>query len=307
MALIILGGKNVRVEFKFDKKDFVDMIKKMAVPLSDRRESFLYPTIYPMFIPENKEKHNNAMFEWIIKSEVTTWVRVSYERNTGLTESFRIPINVANTLRALALKAFKERDEVFFIHDSDRGIQIITDGVRDVQNVIDSVRHKSTRYEMPITGEQPESNVYEGLPVEHDPDTEVIMFKGGTLKPDISGSCDTESLKELFADTKTVNSDKVKAINNVYHFKINEDLRSIEAFTDKKDTKSDSVMYKTCIASDIKGHGELHYSSLLEEVIGVLSSDPFKFYTIDCGPLWIMQNTDKTKVRYLVPPAARSK
>jgi hypothetical protein len=297
-----MGVKNVKVEFKFNKKNFIEMIKMMAIPSNGKNDSFISPMIYPMFIPANKEKQNNAMFEWIIKAEVIIWVRASYELNIGLKDPFRIPINVEKTLKALSLKAFKDRDEVFFIHDDDKGIQIITDGSRNTQNIAEGIREKSTRFDMFLSSEEPVKNVFQGFPGKLEPETEVIQFYDGKTKPSISGSCDKDFLAELFDDTKKIISEKEKRSGIVYHFIIDEDSHSIKVSTEG----IDGFFNKIYFVNDVIGHGELHYKSLFEDVIGVLSSDPFKFYAIDKGPMWIMQDTAKTKVRYLIPIPAIS-
>jgi hypothetical protein len=296
------GGQNVRFEFKFNKKDFINMIKIMAIPLEEGEGPFLHTMIYPMFIPANTEKNNKAIFEWISKEDVTTWVRAPYEQHSEINEPVRIPINVEKTLKVLALKSFEDRDEVFFIHDEDKSIQIITDGVPNTQKTLECVREKSTRFDMLLSSEKPGNNVYKGFPYDLEPKTEVILFHGGKIKPNLSGSCDTKFLKALFDDIKKIKSKKETESGIVYRFTIDEDSHSIKVSTEG----IDGFFYRIYFADDVKGHGDLYFSNLFEDFMGVLSSDPFKFYTIEKGPLWVIQDTKKTKVRYLIPPAAFS-
>lgn len=281
----------MKLELKFDKNKFVDMIKKMAVPQSYSNKGFLYPTIFPKFIPVyNKDsKYINSMFEWIVQSDVTTWVRVEYERYPGLIDPIRIPIEVQNILTVI--KNFTDKDEIFFIHDSELGIQTITDNV--------------TFIDMPMIGVEPGNNVHEGYPGNLEPETEIIIFKDNTIKPDISGSCDVKFLQKLFITIKNVCPTK-KDTNRVYNFTVDGDRHLIEAYTNTENIKTGNVVSKIYTENSIKGHGKLHYTEFLEGIVDILSPGLFKFYTINCGPLWIMQDTENMKVRYLIPPAAES-
>lgn len=281
-------GACMKLELKFDRNKFIDMIKKMAVPQSHSNKGFLYPVIYPKFIPVYKDdEYINSMLEWIAQSpDVTTWVRAEYERYPRLIDPIRIPIEVQNILTVL--KIFTEKDEIFFIHDSDLCIQTITDNV--------------TCIDMPIIGVEPGGNVHEGYPGNLEPKTEIIIFRDNTIKPDISGSCDVKFLQKLFMTIKNVCSKNDD--NRVYNFTVNGDDHQIVAYTNKENIKIGNVVSKIFTENSIEGHGELHYTEFLENVVDVLSPGPFKFYTINRGPLWIMQETENTKVRYLIPPAA---
>jgi hypothetical protein len=279
----------MELELKFDKNKFIDMIKKMAVPQNNSNKRFLYPIIYPKFIPVyNKDKkYINSMLEWIAQSpDVTTWVRVEYERYPQLTDPIRIPIDVQNILTVL--KNFTDKDEIFFIHDSELGIQTITDNI--------------TCIDMPIIGVEPGINVHDGYPGNLEQETEIIVFKNNMIKPDILGSCDVKFLHKLFITVK--NACPKNDENRVYNFAVDGDRHLIEAYTNKENIKIGNVVSKKYTENSIEGHGKLHYTEFLENVVDVLSPDLFKFYTINCGPLWIMQDTENMKVRYLIPPAA---
>ena len=53
--------------------------------------------------------------------------------------------------------------------------------------------------------------------------------------------------------------------------------------------------------ANVKGSGELHYTSGFAEVVNLLSGE-IDFYAVDNGPLWIMQDTNQMKLRYLIAP-----
>jgi hypothetical protein len=216
----------MKIELKFDKNQFTDMIKKMAVPRNNANKGYHYPIIYPKFIPVYKNnKYINSMLEWIVQSEMTTWVRVEYERCPKLTAPIRIPIDVENTLKAL--KNFTDKDEVFFIHDSDEEIQTITDNI--------------TFINMPIIGEEQGSNVYDAYPGHIEPETEIIIFRDNTMKPDIAGSCDVKFLQKLFTTIKNV---CLKDDNIVYNFIVDGDSHQIIAYTNKENIKTENVVTK---------------------------------------------------------------
>lgn len=285
----------MEIELKFDRDKFIDMIKKMAVPKGNSKKGFFYPYIYPRFIPVyEKGKNVTSMLEWIIKSDVTTWVRMEYDRNlwisnfencSDLIDPIRIPIDVENMLKVL--KNFTEKDYIIFIHDTDENIQTITDNV--------------TWIDMPVISEEPDDTVYDSYPGNLEPETEIIVFRDNTVKSDISGTLDVKFLQKLFATIKNVCP---KDDNRVYNFRVDGDSHQIEAYTNEENLKTGNVVSKIYEEISIEGNGELHCSEFLENVIDVLSPGTFDFYTIDCGPLWIMQETENMKVRYLIPPAA---
>jgi len=155
---------------------------------------------------------------------------------------------------------------------------------------------------MPVISDEPDDTVvHDGYPGNLEPETEIIVFRDNTMKPDISGSLDVKFLQKLFATIKTVCP---KDNNRVYNFRVDGGSHLIEAYTNEEDLKTGNVVSKIYEEISIEGYGELHYSEFLENVIDVLSPDTFNFYAINCGPLWIMQETENMKVRYLIPPAA---
>lgn len=274
-------------QLKFDRDELIDMIKKMAVPTNNSSKGFLYDVIYPKFIPVYKDgKYVNSMLEWIAQSpDVTTWVRMEYERYPKYLSPIRIPIDVKNILKVL--KNFTDANKIFFVHNFDSNIQTITDNI--------------TQIHMPVNGEEPGKNVYEGYPGFLEPETEIIIFKKNTIRPDISGSFNVKSLQKLFTIVKTVCS---KKDDRVYNFEVDGDRHLIKVYTNQENIKTGNIVSRLYSENSIEGHGELHYDDFLEDVVNVLSPSHFKFYTINCGPLWIMQDTENMKVRYLIPPAA---
>lgn len=275
----------MKVELEFDRTIFVDMIKKMAIPRSNSKKGFLFPIIYPRIIPIFEEgKRNEAMLEWIALSpDVLSWVRVKYEKYTGLAEPFRIPIDVENMLKAL--KEFNDAKEVIFTHDDDEGIQTITDNVLSL--------------DLPIIGAEPGENVYDAYPGNYEPETEIVLLKDGTVKPDISGLCDVKFLQTLFLTIKNLSSKNERDI--VYNFLVDGEHHQIEAYTNQENLKTGIVVSKIYTDNTITGHGDLHYNEYLENVVNVLSPGLFEFYAIHHESIWIMQNNSRAKVRYLVP------
>lgn len=280
-------------ELQFTKSDLVDWITKMAVPIKGKRgkQTFHYPKIFPMIKP-SEYNDKGGMLEWIVKSEVTTWVRVKYPHQiTGLTKPTRISINVEQMLNWL--KMFSSYDTIRFIHDEDNGIDILKNDRWD----------NSTEIELPICYDAPDPKiVFDGFPGALEPETEIILFKQGSLKPNISGSCDVSFIKEVVKIANDFNSKPMEWERQAaYNFLIDGELRQIKSVVV---TAKQDVIIRSIIRSDIEGSGELRYTSVLADVINTLSGT-FKFYTVNRGPLWIMKDTEKTKMRYLVLPAQR--
>jgi hypothetical protein len=154
----------------------------------------------------------------------------------------------------------------------------------------------------------------ERLPYKLEDDTEIILFLNGQLKPNISGSCDVKIFKDLvknaIANKKIELSDikerslkkKIKDEPLKYNIYIDSNLNQIKTVAGSEHSK-----YKIVdrLSANVNGSGELHYSSGIAEVINVLSGE-IKFYAVENGPLWIMQDTNQMKLRYLIAPNPES-
>lgn len=281
----------MRVVLKFyNKKEFVEIIKKMALP-SKNGGSYIYPVISPMLqiSPVFKE----GILEWIAKDNVLTWVRAKCGIISGYEKPVRIPIYVDDVLKYVNI--FNSSDEIYFIHDTDKQCDVITD-----KEQMSGVKDEKTEIIIPFKIDKNISVIYDSFPEPID-ENEVILLKDGTQKLDISGTFEKE-----FID----NIEKVKKVNKVHNSKArenNEDIigfsingaqEKIESFIGNgKNTVVVKRLYK-----DIVGSGELHYENVFMNVMNILKGK-VKFFAIDKGPIWIMQEDHSTKVRYLITPA----
>jgi hypothetical protein len=263
----------MKLELTFNAKELIDIIKKMAVPLSNPKRGFECPVIFPKLIPfwEN-EKYEKSILEWIALSatgSLNIWVSVELKDYIKFKEPIKIPIDAKNML--FVLDDFKNSTNITFIHDDTEGIQTIID----------------------------ENKVYDSYPGNID-ENEVITFSNGDIKPNIQGSCDIEFLKNATSSIKKYSSKKDEEI--VYNFKVDGEHHVIESYTDKEKIKKGNVFSRVYEDVSIVGSGKLQYINTLSNVVDVLSGK-IKFYATDCGGLWIMQDTEKIRVRYLIPPA----
>jgi hypothetical protein len=55
-------------------------------------------------------------------------------------------------------------------------------------------------------------------------------------------------------------------------------------------------------AATVKGNCIVHYAYLFPEVMNVLTSE-IELHAFEGGPLWIVQDRDNIRVRYLIPRA----
>jgi hypothetical protein len=278
----------MKLELTFDAKEFIDILKKMAIPQGNQKKGFACSVIFPKLIPywEN-EKYINSIFEWIALTEsgsLNIWVKVELKDYIEFKEPIRIPIDVKNILYVLA--DFKNSKNITFIHDDAEGIQTIMD--------------ENTTIDMPIIGDEfDEYTIFDAYPGHLD-ENEVVIFSNGDLKPNIQGSCDIEFLKNSVSCIKKYSSKNDNEI--IYNFNVDEKNHLIESYTNKENIRKGNVFSKVCEDDSIIGSGELHYINDLSNVVDVLSGR-IKFYACDRGGLWIMQDTEKIKVRYLIPPA----
>jgi hypothetical protein len=293
-----MGGIYMDIKLKFNTKDFIDMINKMAIPTT-YNEKFIHNIIYPRFYSLKKEDEENIklIFEWIVRTEMKTWVVFDYEPRSNFRGDIRIPIDVKNMLTTLD-KCFKDTQEIYFFYDTKNNIQRIS-GKNKYQVQID----------IPVPRKEIPNNVTNGFPGEIDEETGDILLKDRT-KYDIFGTCEKDFFEKLFTIVKynkeeianDYNKEKTKML--VYNFIVNGQDNEIEGYTNRENLEKGNVISIIYKGKDIKGYGELHYTNLLQDVVGVLSPGTFEFHTTNLGPFIIKQESGKTIVRYQVPPAA---
>lgn len=89
----------------------------------------------------------------------------------------------------------------------------------------------------------------------------------------------------------------------LYNIYIDGKNHQIKIVVDNEHCKDAADVALDCLVNDsLTGSGELHHKDGFAEVMNVLSGE-IKFYAIDKGPLWIIQDTCRVEVRYLIAPA----
>jgi hypothetical protein len=294
------------IQFEMRKSFFVNMINKMAIPVNTRDSTFIFPIIALTIRPDSE-------IEWIGGSDhVFVWVRV---KNITINpyvpkplDFVKIPINVVNFLSNL--KLFESNDIIYFTHDPDQGFDYLV-------SIRGSERH-SVR--MPTTALSEVKDICDRLPFRYEENTEIIMFKNGLVIPDVSGSCNVKLFKDIVKATKILkNTQKMRfeekkheikkmTLRADYNINIDGSTHRIQVVAGDDHAIPLDFIVKSVMRDDVKGHGKLHFASGFTNVIKVLSGD-IKFYAVDNGPLWIMQDKDQgknrplIKVRYLIAPA----
>lgn len=285
------------IKLEMKKAEFIDMIKKMSIPVKSREEPFIFPTITLVIRPEDE-------IECIGRYQyVTMWIRVKYTIPTGISEPTKITIDVSQLLEGLQMMK-SNKNMVTFTHypDQDKDDSLTTK-MRDGTNRECIIRKQIT----------PEARgMLEELPFRLEKGTDIILFKNGLLKPNISGSCDVQQFKELVKNAalrkkyekSSMKSGKLikqkrnaPALYKIYIDGENHQIRTVTGKEYDKDSAEDCAKNNSIV-----GNGGLYYTSGFAEVMNVLSGE-IKFYAVDKGPLWIMQDTDKMKVRYLIAPS----
>jgi hypothetical protein len=201
-------------------------------------------------------------------------------------------------------KDFKNKNLISFMYDPDQGLT----------HLVNEKENDSRKLVMNAPAKTDVKGLLERLPYKLEDDTEIILFLNGQLKPNISGSCDVKIFKDLvknaIANKKIELSDikerslkkKIKDEPLKYNIYIDSNLNQIKTVAGSEHSK-----YKIVdrLSANVNGSGELHYSSGFAEVINVLSGE-IKFYAVENGPLWIMQDTNQMKLRYLIAPTPES-
>lgn len=276
---------------EFTRGSFLQLLEQMAVPkpMRGNKDQLYFPFIFPL-VSENK-------IEWLARDELVVWVQAPLklvnqisEPRVPITEPFRIPIDAAKMIHYLkkGLRKTKDTDSIFFIHDPDNGIQILTNqGELYYSN---GRWNDLTQIKMLITAERPYRGIVRNqFPETIDPDTEIILFDNE--KPAIIGSLDKARLVDILTKYKGSNYNiKVEKGKNyiIFHQNIANELSE----------------FKTR-CTDLEGSGELHFNRNLLDIANVLDGE-FQFYSINQGPLYIMNDIVKenytSKARYLIYP-----
>jgi hypothetical protein len=268
----------------------------MAIPTRSREEPYFFPTIALTIRSDNE-------IEWIGRfRDVIVWVRVNCEVHRDVSESAQIPIDAQTFLRDLKIfeKSTVIKNKIQFTHDPDQGLDFLTHTYS---------RSKSSRE--PAANLSEVRGMLESFPFRLDKEgSEIILFQNGLIKPNISGSCDVELFQDLVTNARKLKKLELESITDrslkkkkksmplMYNIYFDDDshIKTVAGHENLKYSIADRIL-----SSNIHGRGELHYSSGFAEVVNVLSGQ-IKFYAIDNGPLWIMQDTDRMKLRYLIAP-----
>jgi hypothetical protein len=288
------------ITFDMHRNSFIDMITKMAIPIRDHKDGFLFPTIALTIRPDE--------IEWIGQSQyVTSWVRVKCATSINTPEPVHIPIIVPAFLKELkSLKRKKIKGE----HFKDKNIiSFSCDPTDDQITLIDEEEGYSATHTIPGTPKSNVTGMLKELPFRLERDTDIILFKNGVVRPEISGFYDVKLLQDLVKNVKSKKKEIAQSKDKVlieterrmpltYTIYVDGNCHEIKTAADTR--------YATINVNrsndDVSGHGELHYLFGFDDVVNVLSGK-IKFYAVDKGPLWIMQDTNQMKLRYLIAPA----
>lgn len=278
------------IELEMEQAEFIDMIKKMAIPVKSGEEPFFFSKIALTSISDDE-------IEWIGKFQYgIAWVRVKCTLHTDISEPVQIPIDVSDFLKCL--KSFRSKDMISFTHSPDQ------------DDILTTERKKGKRigrivYTLRKTTVPTVRGILEELPFRFEKGTDIILYKNGLIEPNIYGSCDVQLFKDLInhvsVNKKLEKREKKKwVMSGLYNIYVDGENHQIKTVAGNEHCKSSIVDDKT--DANVFGCGELHYSSGFAEVINLLSGE-IKFYAVDNGPLWIMQDTNRMKIRYLIAPA----
>jgi|SRR5665647_2057769 len=265
-------------ELKISRTDLEDLVKKMSLPAG--KNEFVFATISPTVTPE-------GYLEWIGKTKnITAWVRAKGLEVYGINEPMVIAFNSKEVLNTL--KLFNKKDIITITHDTDTGEDIFTaDNNKRKRTIklpsitVDEAKERQDKY----PGKLDEN----GIPV----------YKGDR-KPDLYSACDVSLFKELVANNKKVMGKNVEP--NFYHIIFdgaNNMLRTIagDIIANSNKTVDDEVH-----ATVVKGTGTVHYAMGFPDVMNALDGE-IELYALVGGPLWIVQDSDSRRIRYLIPPA----
>lgn len=293
------------IKFEMKQPEFIDTIKKMAIPVKSKKK-FIFPIIVLTIRPNE--------IEWMGKSEhIITWVQAKCTTQDIL-NPIQVPIDVPKIVKWL--NTFKNKDIISLTHDLNKGKNILTEEIigtedsRSVEMYIPDISIPDTSAPDKLASK---STLLDDFPFRLDKeDPDMILFNNGLIRPNISCTCDVNIFQDLVKSTvlnKKIESrnlhnktllNKIKDRHLLYNIYIDSDKNQLKTII----CNEHNVNYVRINGQSetISGCGELHYSSGFADVVNLLSG-VIKFFAVDNGPLWITQNTDKMKIRYLIAPA----
>jgi len=268
-------------ELKIKRGDFEDLVKKMSLPAG--KDEFIFETIAPTVTPE-------GYLEWIGQTrQFVAWVRAKGLEVSGINEPIIIAFKSKDIMKMF--KFFKGKNEIItLIHDTESGEYIFT---------ADNDKLKRTTMLQAISIDEAKER-RDKFPVQIDEDG-IIVSKTGQ-KPNLHSICDSSVFRELIKNTNKVMKKKKEEPPYFYHIIFdgaNNMLRTIAGESiDSSLTTVDDKVY----ATSVKGNGIVHYAYLFPEVMNALTGE-IELHALEGGLLWVVQDSDNRRIRYLIPPA----
>jgi|SRR5665647_202208 len=270
-------------ELKIPRNELEDLVIKMALSTGkypNRKDEFVFEVIAPKITPE-------GYLEWIGKTKnITVWVRAKELKVSGIVDPINLTLKAKEVLNKL--KIFNKKDIITITHDTDNGEDVFT---------ADNNKCKRT-IRLPSVVESEAKEKQDKFPGQLGEEG-IVVYKGGR-KPDLYSACDVSLFQELVANTKKVMGKNVEP--NFYHIifdEANNMVRTIAGdITDSSFTTVDDEVY----AISVKGNGTVHFAMGFPEVMNALDNE-IELYALVDGPLWIVQDSDNRRIRYLIPPA----
>lgn len=283
------------IKIEMNKDKFIEMIKIMAIPTSSPKEPFLFPKIVLTLRPEGE-------IEWMGRLKyVTVWVRVEQKIITDISEPVQILIDASQFHKAL--NTFKRKTEIItFTHNPDHDDTLTAEIRKKKRN--EQIGHvEYIEYTLRKANDPIVQGVLEELPFRLEKGTDIILFKNGSLRPNISGSCDISLFKNSIKPAELIDKwrkeKKKKQVFSKYNIFVDSKLHQIKIVEGNEHGKYSITDLLN--NANVNGSGELHYTSGFAEVVSVLSGE-IKFYAVDNGPLYIMQDINGMKARFLIAP-----
>jgi len=269
-------------KLKISRDILEDLVKKMAIPTG--KDEYVFKTIAPTITPDGR-------LTWIGKNKFSTvWVRAKGLDVSGITEPIVIAFKSAEILKTL--KLFKKKNDVIVLtHDTENSVDVFTTNNEKGKRTV----------KLPSIVESEAKEKQDVFPGQIGEDG-VIVYKGG-LKPNLYCKCDVSVFKELVKNTNKVKGKKKREEKpNNYHIIFDEEHGMLRTFAEDKEEKSYTKLDDEISITDVKGNGTVHFSYLFPDVMNALSGE-IELWSIEKGPLYIMQNSENVKIRYLISPA----
>jgi hypothetical protein len=268
-------------ELKIPRDELEDLVKKMSLPSG--KDEFVFDTISPTLTPE-------GYLEWIGRTKnITAWVRAKGLEVSGISEPVNVTLKAAEVLNTLNF--FPKGDTITLIHDTDSGEDIF---------VSNSEKRKRTiKLPSVIASEAKEKqDKYPGKLDENG----IPIYKGDR-KPNLLSVCDASVFQDLVANTNLILGGRKKEDNpNIYHIIFDETNGMLRTIAGDSADRAHKTVDDEVYALAITGNGTVHYALGFPDVMSVLNGE-VELHALIGGPLWVVQEGDNTKLRYLIPPA----